>query len=132
MSNLTMLEQLSAYGDYGFLALRLALASVFIYHALPKLTKPKMLAGMFGGKAYLVTLLGLLEGLSGLLVLTGFQARLGALGIILAMLGALYYKIFKWKVPFYAQDKTGWEFDIVILAGALVLLVSNYGLVLSL
>ena len=39
------------------------------------------------------------------------------------MLGAIYFKIFKWKMPFTSQTSTGWEFDLVLLAAGLVILV---------
>ena len=49
----------------------------------------------------------------------------------LVMLGALKLKIFKWKAPFSAHDKMGWEFDLILLAAAAALLflgAGNYSL----
>jgi uncharacterized membrane protein YphA (DoxX/SURF4 family) len=44
------------------------------------------------------------------------------------MLGALWHKMFKWKIPFLAADKTGWEFDFILLGAAIALLFIGAGI----
>lgn len=116
-----MFPQLSAYTDLGLLALRLAVAAIFLVHAMPKLKKPEGMAAGMGWPKGGVQLLGVAEALGGLSVLSGFYLQLGALLIAVIMLGATYLKIFKWKAPFAAMDKTGWELDLILLGAALAL-----------
>ncbi len=121
------LEALSVYGDWGFLALRVALAAVFLYHGFPKLRSPKGMAKNMQMPTIGPVLIGLVEVLSSLSLLFGVYPRWGALGIGVIMLGALFFKIFQWKVPFSAQDQMGWEFDLALLAAALLLLTVGPG-----
>ncbi len=51
----------------------------------------------------------------------------GAVLLIIVMLGAIYHKMFKWNTPFSALDKMGWEFDLVLLAANLAILLSGGG-----
>lgn len=120
---------LSQYEDVGLLIVRLALGIIFIYHALPKLKNPKAMAQMMGisNMAAMPFVLGLVELLAGVALILGVYAQLAALLIAIIMVGAIFMKINAWKVPFAAQDKTGWEFDLVLLAAALLILFSGSG-----
>lgn len=122
-----MLSQLTQYHDLGLLVFRLVLGIIFVYHALPKLKSPGAMAAGIGMPAGAVRLLGLVELLAGVGVILGILVGWSALAIIVAMLGALYYKIAKWKVAFWSQTNTGWEFDLLILAVALFLLTNGAG-----
>jgi putative oxidoreductase len=74
-----------------------------------------------------MTFIGICELLGGLAVLFGALTDYAAIGLALLMLGATFKKITEWKVPFTAMDKTGWEFDMVLLAMALCLLFVGPG-----
>lgn len=118
-----------ALEDYGLLVLRIALGIIFIYHGYPKIKNPKMMAQTFGNTFPLI--LGLFEFIAGVLTLIGLYTQFAAVVFIVIMLGALYYKIAKWKISFFAQNTTGWEFDLLILASSLALLflgAGNYSL----
>lgn len=93
--------------------LRLALAVIFIYHALPKF---KMKNWMFG--------VGVAEFFASLMLISGIWIELGAILLIVIMLGAIYHKIFKWNIPFSTLDKMGWEFDFVLLFANIVILLN--------
>ena len=114
-------------GGLGIIALRLALGAVFIVHGLPKLQKPEGMAASMKWSKSSVQLLGLAELLGGLSVITGIGMYYGALVLAAIMVGALYYKTQKWHVPFTAMDKIGWEFDLILLAGALAVMSSVGG-----
>jgi len=43
------------------------------------------------------------------------------------MIGAISLKMSMMKVPFTANDKTGWEFDFVILSACIALFVLGAG-----
>jgi len=74
-----------------------------------------------------VVLLGLVEFLSGLALVLGLYAEIGALLVGIIMLGALWHKMFKWNIPFFAMDKTGWEFDLILLGAAISILFLGAG-----
>jgi len=75
----------------------------------------------------MVTLVGLIETVGAIAVLIGLFTPLGALGLAVIMVGALHYKINKWHVPFTAMEKMGWEFDLILLAAALLLMTTGAG-----
>lgn len=122
-----MFEQLAQYNDIGLLILRLAVAAIFIYHSVPKLKNAKNMAPMLGAPAVMVLLLGAVEMLSSLGLVFGVYTRLSALLLAIVMVGAIYFKTVKWRIPFAAMDKTGWEFDLILLAASIVLLANGGG-----
>lgn len=101
--------------------LRLAVAAIFIYHAIPKLKNPGAMASGIGWKPGQVLGLGIIEFMSGLGLLGGIAIKLSALLLSVVMVGAIYYKINKWKITFSAQNSTGWEFDLILLAANLAI-----------
>ena len=109
-------SNLAQYSHTGFVILRLALAIVFLVHGVAKLFKAKMMGQSFPGGVSGVFVLGTVESLSALAIIFNYYLQLGALLLALVMLGAGYMKIVKWKVPFIAMDKTGWELDFVLFA----------------
>ena len=105
--------------DFGLLILRVVLAVVFLYHGGAKLFKKEIPASFRA--------LGMLEVLGGISVLIGLLTEISSIGFAVIMLGAIYFKIFKWKISFYSEKSTGWEFDLVLLAMALALFVFGPG-----
>lgn len=103
------------------LLLRIVLGAIFIVHGPPKLKKAHQLGPAIGMSPGLMWTVGLLETLAAISMLLGVFTQIGALVIVVLMVGALYYKVLKWKMPFTAMDKTGWEFDLLIIGSALVL-----------
>ena len=113
-----MLSFLFSSADCGLLALRIAIAVIFLVHG------PKKLSGAMGA---FMTFIGAAETAGAVAVLLGFLTQYAALGLGIIMVGAIYKKITEWHVPFTAMDKTGWEFDLMILSGCLALLTSGAG-----
>jgi len=116
------MEFINQFSGWGSWALMLSLGIVFIVHGMAKWRNPDMVAGVWGGSRTLGKLHGFIEIVAALAVATGVGAFWGAWIMVVVMLGAIYYKVFRWKVPFMAPSGTGWEFDLVILAGALALI----------
>ncbi|MBI3619311.1 DoxX family membrane protein [Candidatus Peregrinibacteria bacterium] len=112
------LSSLSEYSSWGLLILRLTIGAVFLYHCQGKV---KGLMGNF------MMFIGYVELLGGLALVLGFLTQLGALGLGIIMLGAMKKKMQEWHVPFAAQDKTGWEFDLVLFGGCAALLLLGGG-----
>ncbi|MEK7084165.1 MAG: hypothetical protein AAB932_02960, partial [Patescibacteria group bacterium] len=68
---MVFLPHLYAYADVALFLLQMAVAVVFIVHAVPKLTNPKAMAGMMGGNAAFPFFLGFLELFSALGLIFG-------------------------------------------------------------
>lgn len=117
---LSFLEPLAGYGEP---LLRLFIGAVFIVHGFPKLKGAHRMAPAMGFPVAWVWLQGLVEIAAAVGLI--FQVALGwsALFLAVIMLGAIFFKAFKWSIPFSANDKAGWEFDLVILGGLLAVLL---------
>jgi len=113
--------------DLGLFLLRLGLAIIFLYHGGMKLKAPGMMAKGLGWQSWQVSLLGLVEVIGALSVLVGVYAPYGGLALALVMIGALYFKMVKWKIPFFGMDKMGWEFDLILLVVSLAVFLGNVG-----
>lgn len=122
-----MFTQLLAYNDIGLFVLRLAIGIIFIYHALPKLKGAKMMSQAMGMPAGMIFMLGAVELLSSVGLVLGIYMQLAALLLGIVMIGAIYFKMAKWHMPFAAMDKTGWEFDLILLAGNIAILLGSGG-----
>ena len=113
--------------DLAIFILRLAVGVTFLVHAMPKLKNPKGMAAMMGGSAAMPLMLGIIETLSAIALIVGWLTQLAALLLVIVMVGAIFTKKTKWHVPFAAQDKTGWEFDFILLAASLAILFLGSG-----
>lgn len=122
-----MFTQLLQYNDVGLLLLRIAIAVVFLYHGLPKLSKSKMMSQMMGIPAGMIFMLGIVESLASLGIAFGIYTQLSALLLAIVMMGAINMKMMKWGVPFAASDKTGWEFDFILLFASVAVLLGGGG-----
>ncbi len=118
------LLSLHQYSDIGLLLLRLAVGTIFLVHGRSKLGSWKQPAQGLNG---MMRMLSIAEPLGGVALLFGFLTQPAALGLGLIMVGAIYFKSMKWKTPFFALDKNGWEFDALILAACLLLLTMGAG-----
>lgn len=122
-----MFEQLTQYDNIGLFILRLAVAIIFIYHAWPKIKNAKNMAQMMGMPASAVLGLSLVEFFASIGLVAGFYTQLSALLLAIVMVGAIKMKKIKWRVPFAAMDKTGWEFDLILFAANIAILLVGGG-----
>src|SRR3989344_7496539 len=113
--------------SWGLLVLRVFLGAIFFYHSIPKLKNPGMIGKGMGWSSSSIFLLGFVEFISSLALILGFYTEIGALLVGLVMLGAIYYKVSKWKIPFSAMDKMGWEFDLILLGAAAAVMFIGAG-----
>ena len=97
--------------DFGLLILRVVLAVVFLYHGGAKLFKKEIPASFRA--------LGMLEVLGGISILIGFLTELSSIGLAIIMLGAIYLKIFKWKISFSSEKSTKYIFPFFIFTRCL-------------
>ena len=126
-------EGLADFAEWGFLALRIAVGVIFIWHGWPKITGARGMAATMGGgeaKPVLVgvfTIQGVVEVGGGILMILGVLTQLVALAFIIIMIGAIALKNTMWKTGFMSQQTTGWEFDLVLLAANLLLFLAGPG-----
>lgn len=113
--------------DLGLFILRLAVAIIFLYHGLPKLMKAGMMGQMMGMPSGMVFMLGMVETLSSIGLIFGVYVQLASILLSIVMVGAIYFKTAKWKTGFAAMDKTGWEFDFILLASNLAVFFTGGG-----
>jgi putative oxidoreductase len=135
-----MLESIfSPLSDWGLLILRLAMGIIFLSHGWPKLNPNSPMKGTAGFGGFLKQMgvplpglfawvVALLETVGAVLLILGLGTRILAVGFAIDMLVAtLVAKRGFMKVPFMAQQATGWEFDFALLAASLALLFTGAG-----
>ncbi len=135
-----MLESaLMPYRDLGLLILRVAVGIIFVVHGWPKLNPNSPIRGAAGFAGFLKQMgmplplffawvVALLETVGAALLILGLGTRILALGFAVEMLVAAFVaKRGFMKVPFVAQQATGWELDFALLAASLALLFLGAG-----
>ena len=117
------------YSNIGLFFLRFIIGVIFLVHAMPKFKHPKAMAEGMGmaGMSLMVIILGFVETIAALYLIFGFYTQLGALLLISIMIGAITMKIAKWNVPFSSKTGTGWEFDLILLAASLTIILVGGG-----
>ena len=114
-----MLIGTSGLESYALLILRLALFAVFFYHGTKKLTNKQ--APNF------MKFIGVCETLGSVAMLAGFLTQFAGIGLAIIMAGAFYKKLTEWKIPFSAENTTGYELDISLFAIAVALALLGAG-----
>src|SRR5437870_11659303 len=119
---------LHQFSDFALLALRIALGAVFLTHGLGKrkLWSTQPSAQMPAGMLRNLRILSIAEPAGGLGVLVGFLPQLAALGLVIAMLGALQFLTSKVHRQFTAEP-AGWQFEFMLLITALALVILGGG-----
>lgn len=125
-----LISSVLAYSACGLLALRVSLAATFFVHGKMKMGMWKMQpsAQMPAGMLNMMKFLSIAEIAGAIGLFFGILTQLAALGVGIIMIGAIYMKVFKWKVPFANLEKNGWELDLVLLAGALAIFLMGPGM----
>lgn len=118
-----MADFLAQFSGWGRYALTTVLGAIFLVHGYAKAKNPDMMAAFWWGSRTIAFLHGVGEIIAGLAVGLYTGSKYGAAFMVVIMLGALYQHFFKWKTPFWSHTGTGWEFDILVLAGALTVLL---------
>ena len=124
MEFFTNLYQLS---DWGLLALRIAIGSIFLVHGAKKWAMWKMQPSeqMPAGMLKTMRFLSIVEPIGGLAVLLGFLTPIAAVGLGIIMIGAIWFKVSGMKKTFTGDG--GWEYDFLILAVTIALVFIGAG-----
>ena len=117
----------SVFTPLALLFLRILLAIMFIDSGRLHLADPKGRGEGLGLSKNLIVVTGIGNVVSGILVLLGLFTQLGALIMIGIMLGAIYCKVFIWHTGLYGEQNNGCYYDLLLMAGAGILLVYGAG-----
>lgn len=119
-------SSLHKYGDVALLILRLVIGAIFLYHGWMKWSIAEPNTTMM--------VLKFLEPIAGLALILGVVTQIAALLLGIVMVGAIYMKMtgfgssaLDFAGTFAPQGGTGWEFDLMILAGLITLLLMGAG-----
>lgn len=119
------MEVFATNTDLALLVLRLALGVVFLAHGPIKFVQTQAFAAGLGLTENQVRGIGALETLGAAAVILGAWEQVGAIFLMIVMLGAIYFKTQKWGKAFTGDG--GWEFEFMLLAAALVVLLAGGG-----
>ena len=109
------------------LALRIIVAIVFFSSGKGHATNPKERGEGLGLSPTITAIVGWVEIIAAIMIAVGIFAQIGALLIIVAMLGAIKMKLIDWNTGFYSDEGYGWHYDVLFVAAALVILATNGG-----
>src|SRR6266511_968768 len=117
------------FSDVALLVLRVALGAVFLRHGLGKrkLWSVQPSAQMPADMLRNLRILSIAEPAGALGLIFGFLTQLAALGLVIAMLGALQFLISKAHRKFKEANSPGWEFEFMLMMVALALAIMGGG-----
>ena len=124
MDPLSPLLQLS---DVALLLLRLMVAAVFFESGRRHAGDPVGRAASIGLSPGVTRILGWAEMVAALSVALGVFVQVGALVLMLVMLGAIQKKVFVWHIGFWGEQTYGWHYDLLLLLANLVFVTTNGG-----
>ena len=108
------------------LLVRVVLVVVFVVSARKKLRDVPAFAKKNGIVLPLVWVVVLGEAAAALGMATGVLAQWAGVGVVLLMMSTIYMHVVKWKSPYWAS-KGGWEYDVLLLVLAAVIVVAGPG-----
>jgi putative oxidoreductase len=119
--------QLLRFSDVALLCLRLLVAVVFFESGRRHASDPVGRAASIGLSPGTTRMLGWAEMAAALGVALGVFAQMGALVLMLVMLGAIQKKLFVWHTGFWGEKTYGWHYDLLFLVSNLVILTTGGG-----
>ena len=122
-----LIPQLLRFSDIALLGLRLIVAVVFFESGRRHASDPVGRAASIGLSPGATRILGLVEMAAAVSVALGVFAQLGALLLMLVMLGAIQKKVLVWHIDFWGEQTYGWHYDLTFLLANLVILTTGGG-----
>jgi len=122
-----MILDLSSLIPISLLLLRIIVAIVFFSSGKSHAMNPVERGESVGLSPSMTRFLGIAEIIAAVSIALGIFPQIGALIVIIAMLGAIQKKVFVWKIGFYAEKGFGWHYDLIFLIAALVIIATNGG-----
>jgi putative oxidoreductase len=126
------MKSLATLQNLALLLLRIVVGAVFLWAGHAKWFVwsgvPEGMPGMTPAMVNLTKLLSIVEPLGALALLLGFLTRWAATGLAIIMTGSLYFVYFMFHVGIFTSEKgTGMDYNLLILAGCVVLLAFGPG-----
>lgn len=111
--------------DIVHLGLRASVGAIFIYHGLGKFNSEGFLQALtsWGLGPEIAIPVALAESVGGIMLIVGVLSRISAAILAVDMLGAIF--VVKKLKSFSGQG--GWEFDLILLAALLVIMIIGPG-----
>jgi putative oxidoreductase len=122
-----LFPQLLRFSDIALLCLRLIVAVVFFESGRRHASDPVGRAASIGLSPGATRILGWVEMSAALSVALGVFTQVGALLLMLVMLGAIQKKVFVWHIGFWGEQTYGWHYDLTFLLANLVILTTAGG-----
>ncbi len=122
-----MILDLSSLIPISLLFLRIIVAIVFFSSGKSHAMNPVERGESMGLSPSMTRFLGIAEIIAAFSIALGIFPQIGAVIVVLAMLGAIQKKIFVWKIGFYAEKGFGWHYDLIFIIAALVIIATNGG-----
>jgi putative oxidoreductase len=122
-----LFPQLLRFSDVALLLLRLIVALVFFESGRRHASDPVGRAASIGLSPGATRILGWAEMAAALAVALGIITQVGALVLMLVMLGAIQKKVFVWHTGFWGENTYGWHYDLLLLLANLVILTTGGG-----
>jgi putative oxidoreductase len=119
--------QLLRFSDVALLLLRLIVGAVFFESGRRHASDPVGRAASIGLSPGVTRMLGWAEMAAALSVALGLFTQVGALVLMLVMLGAIQKKVFVWHIGFWGDNTYGWHYDLTFLIANLVILTTAGG-----
>jgi putative oxidoreductase len=119
--------ELLQFSNVALLCLRLLVAVVFFESGRRHASDPVGRAASIGLSPGTTRMLGWAEIAAALGVALGVFAQVGALVLMLVMLGAIQKKLFVWHTGFWGEKTYGWHYDLLFLVTNLVILTTGGG-----
>lgn len=112
---------------YALLFLRIIIAIIFFSSGKSHVEHPVERGKSIGMPPEQTKILGVAEIIGAVSIALGLFTQIGALILMVAMLGALYKKIFIWNTKFYEDKGYGWHYDLLLLLGLLMIFATDGG-----
>ena len=114
------------FADIILLLVRLLLTVTFFAEARFKFKDIKTFAKDDGLPVPAAVAVAVAELCAALGMLSGVLAQWAGVGVVLLMIGTTSLHVFKWHSPYWA-NKRGWEYDVIMLVLASVIVVFGAG-----
>ncbi len=119
--------QLDQLTDWGLLFLRITTGATYIDSGFNDLKDLRARSTSIGLSRSFTAFLAVAELAGGAALILGVLQQLAAIGLILVMVGAIYKKIFVWKISFWGNGGLGWSYDLTLISVLLVILFTDGG-----
>ena len=122
-----MFEILNQFSDVALLLVQLVVATIFLSSGWRHLTNLETRAKRIEMPTWATAAVGGVELIAAVALILGVYPKIAALLLVGVMAGALYKKIFAWKVDYFSENGIGWHYELLLLLASLLIAATNSG-----